>query len=199
MKIAFDLDDILANFQTVWMKHNNENYGTDLHYEDLVDFQYSHFMGIDDKEVVRRIFEVYESQIFDTITPIAGAFQAVEAVKKSGHELCVLTSRVSELRPKTIAWINQHFPAMFDNIYFSEQMSREGINHKVTKADICKLENINLLIEDAPIYAGVVAAANIDVALVHKPWNAAFLDQYPYLHRLNTIGEVADLVKTLKP
>lgn len=196
MNIAFDLDDILASFQDGWCLFNNTRYGTSFTAESFTEYNYEKIMGISQEEVFRRIFELYDAGILLTLSPVHGAFEVVAKLAKQ-HQLSIITSRPSEVRSQSEEWLERCFPGIFSQMHLTGQISREGHNHKVTKADICLENNIDLLVEDAPIYAEQVSAVGKRVALVTKPWNSLFVANSPIV-RVRDIGGVLELVDSLQ-
>lgn len=170
MTIAFDIDDVLAEFQYGWVEFNNTKYGMNMKFSDINDFSYAKVMNISEEEVFKRIFEFYETEIITRLEPVTGA---IEAVKKlhSDHTLFVITSRPTEIADMTKSWLDKYYVDKFKEILFTGQISRGGFDHKTTKADLCKQYNVDWLVEDAVVHAEHVAHEGINVALLEKPWN----------------------------
>jgi uncharacterized HAD superfamily protein len=197
MKIAFDLDDILASFQIGWVAYNNLHYGTSLKVEDIVEYNYSKIMNLSNDETFRRIIEFWESTSMDELLPTQHSQQVISKLKNS-HELFIITSRDQSIKAKTDKWINTYFPNTFSQIFMTSQVSRDGYNHKVTKADICVQQNISLLVEDAPIYVEDTTKAGVYVALINKPWNRTYQFQHEKLLRLNDLTDIEPALPTLQ-
>ena len=189
MRISLDLDDVLAEFQRGWLKYNNENYGTSLVYEDFVVFDYSKVMGIGKDEWFRRIFEFYKSDSFPKLEVVAGAREALNTLAEH-NELFVLTSRPQEIKKLTETWLGQHFDDVFKEIIFTSQVSLDGFNTTLSKADVCKNYSIDLHVEDAPMYVYPVIEAGTRVAVVNVPWNADVIFESPLVMRINSIVEL---------
>lgn len=194
MNIAFDLDEVLASFQAGWIEFNNLNYGTSLKYEDITTYSYEKIMNLPGEEVFRRIFELYDSEIIKNLAPTEGAVAVVRALSGK-HELYVLTSRPDEIRAITVNWTTKHFKGCFREVLFSGNISRAGFSKNVTKADLCRQYELDWLVEDAPIYAKLVAKAGFNVALLEKPWNVMDKTQHSRIFRLRSISEFPNLLK----
>ncbi len=193
MKLAFDLDDILASFQHGWVAYNAERYQSSVKYDDITDYDYAKVYNIPGDEVYRRIFEFYDSPYISNLLPVPGA-QDLAKKLSSNHELFVLTSRPTELRDLTENWVNQNFPSIFKEVILTNQISRDGHNHKVTKADLCLEKDFGYLIDDAPVYINQVAAVNKKAIVVTKPWNATYSFDDSNVTRVPDISEVARVI-----
>jgi uncharacterized HAD superfamily protein len=189
MKIAFDVDDILAEFNQAWAIFHNKNYGTNLAYEDFTDFDYTKFINIDREEAAKRIFEFYSTNEFVNLKVVEGALDTVNKLN-SKHELYVLTSRDVSIKDLTVDWVKRNFGDVFDEIYLTSQLTLAGFNHKVTKGDFCLKYGIELLVEDAPMHAQEAVEKGIKVVLVEKPWNKSFIYTNENLIRIKTYDEL---------
>jgi uncharacterized HAD superfamily protein len=192
MTVAFDIDDVLAEFQFGWVEFNNTKYGMNMKFSDINDFSYAKVMNISEEEVFKRIFEFYETEIITRLVPVEGAVETVDALSK-GNTLYVITSRPQEIAAMTRNWLNRYYSDKFREILFTGQISRDGFDHKITKADICKRHKIDWLVEDAPIHAVHVAEAGINVALLEKPWNKDVTINSNKIHRIKSMRELRSL------
>jgi uncharacterized HAD superfamily protein len=189
MKIAFDLDDILAEFNQAWALFHNKKYGTNLTYGDFTDFDYTKFINITKEEAAFRIFEFYKTDEGKNLKVVEGALEIVNKLKKN-HELCVLTSRDVSIKDMTNNWVKKNFGNLFDEIYLTSQLTLAGLNHKVTKGDFCIKYGIDLLVEDAPVHAQNASDMGIKVALVEKTWNKSFTYTNKNLYRIKQYDEL---------
>ena len=62
---------------------------------------------------------------FDTLNRM-GAF----------HDLVVVTSRQHVIQDATLEWIDQHYPSLFQEVYFGNHFALEGVSRK--KSEICR-------------------------------------------------------------
>ena len=169
MNIGIDLDNVLADFQTTWLEFHNTHYGTALANEDVTNYDYGPIIGIPPEEVVRRIYEFYDSAEFEDIVPEPGAADAVKTLSGK-YGLYIVTSRPDRTANRTNKWIDTYLGGLIDEVILTNQFSTDH-DGKITKATICKKYKIPLFIEDGPKYVDEVAHAGIPVLLLDQPWN----------------------------
>jgi len=194
MKIAFDLDDVLSCFNLIWHQYHNKHYGTKVTMEDITDFYLPTVYKVPLDVAMQRVFEFYRSEEAENIPIEPGAIMVTQELKKRGHALYVLTSRDPEIKDKTVEWININLPNTFKEVIFTKQFSlSDGFNNNVKKSDACKKYGIDMLVEDAPLYAMDVAEAGLIAVLVEKNWNKNFKDPNKNLYRVKNITEILQL------
>jgi uncharacterized HAD superfamily protein len=150
MKIAIDIDDVLANFMQALITYHNKIYRTNLAKEHFTTFDLSKTWGGTQEEAVNKVFKFYETEEFTNVEVIKGAKNAVHALKQQ-HELVIVTARPEDLRNKTEEWIHRHFPTVFSEIHIANRFSKSG--PKMTKAEICEKNGVTMLIDDSLDYA----------------------------------------------
>lgn len=169
MNIGIDLDNVLADFQTTWLAYHNKRYGTSFKGSDITIYDYAPIMHITSDEVVRRVYEFYESPEFEDIKPETGAVAAI-SVLSAKNTLFIITSRPDKTIERTRTWVETYFHDSFDEIIHTNQFSMDH-DGTVTKAAICLDRTISVMIEDAPNYTKEVAEAGVTVLLLDKAWN----------------------------
>jgi len=120
---------------------------------------------------------------------MAGAISAIDALKKNGHVLCIVTGRSENNIPATELWVKEHFPNTFKGIHFGLQLS-PGTSKQ--KSAICKENGIELMIEDGMHNARECAEAGIRVLLFDQPWNQGGL--LPNMDRVRSWEEVLEKI-----
>ncbi len=171
MRIAIDIDDVLARFNHHFLAFLEERYGLQVRYEDLFSFHYEDSLGLDSTEVWARLEAFFGDASFHEIAPVLGAVEAVEALRGE-HELFVLTSRHDALIEATLQFLERHFSKFYCEVIFTGQVG--GGSHRkfrATKATACVERNIQCLIEDHIDYARDCAAVGVQVFLMDTPWN----------------------------
>lgn len=170
MKIAFDLDDVLADTTNSVMQFHNETYGTSLSRSDFITTNWSDVFGSTKEETFYKFEEYVNSAYYDKLAPIKGAIDFVTGLA-ADHILVVITSRQQELTARTHKWIKQYFPELFADIYVTNhpQWARTGIPK--TKRQVCDEITVDLLIEDNLDYALECVTPERPVYLFDTPWN----------------------------
>jgi uncharacterized protein len=175
MNIGIDLDNVLADFQTTWLAYHNKHYGTSIRESDITVYNYGPIIGITTEEVVKRVYEFYDSPEFDDIIPEKGAQEAIPALSEN-HTLYIITSRPDRTIPRTRDWVERYFPDHIEKILHTNQFSTNP-DGMVTKSSICLEYDITLMVEDAPTYAEEIATAGITTLLLDQTWNRDLEEQ----------------------
>src|SRR5581483_5888062 len=115
---------------------------------------------------VARVAEWFSSPEYLRSLPIPGSREAVARLAKY-HELHIITSRSTRVEQLTRDWLDLHFPIKFAGLHFTNHFQSD----RKSKAEVCKILDISLLVEDSPLHAQDVAKAGITVLLLDAPWN----------------------------
>ena len=167
LRIGIDCDEPLADFNAhlcLWM---NATYGTDYKKNNIFSYKLWDIWKCSKEEAIRRIEHFYKEDL-ENVPPVDGSVAAVNSLAQE-HELLVITSRFRQAIPKTIPWINRHFPNKFSDVIFTKNYAAGG-NEK-TKAHICKELGVDILIEDFIQYSLECNKLGIPVILFNTPWN----------------------------
>jgi uncharacterized HAD superfamily protein len=168
--VGFDLDDVLLDFNGTLLEWHNKKYGTKTLLKDLTVYGYEEIWQSPTEEVVRKVFEFYNSQEHAAARPMDGAIEGIQKIKKD-NRLFIITSKPDTFREIMNAWIQKNFPNTFEEIYFTNQF--HGIGIQTTKIDLCKKLGIEIFIDDALHNAKNIAENGIPVLLLDSPWNQA--------------------------
>ena len=76
------------------------------------------------------------------------------------------------VRETTLAWIDQFFPGIFDEVVFCNY--HNPAEPQFTKEEICHQKGVAMMVDDNLHYARDLAKAGIPVYLLEKPWNVAY-------------------------
>jgi uncharacterized HAD superfamily protein len=169
MKIGVDIDEVIAETINAVIAFHNEAYGTTLKKADFSSYDCHEIWGGTEEEAILKWHEFFETDHFTSISPIAGAYPALLALKQKGHELFAITARQHLIAKQTEDWVDEYFPDIFSGIYFGNRSGLEGIKRK--KSDMCTELGITILIEDDLHHANDCVKHGIEVFLFDKPWN----------------------------
>ncbi|MFA6338589.1 MAG: hypothetical protein WCW87_00810 [Candidatus Paceibacterota bacterium] len=169
MIIAIDIDEVLGDFLSSFIKYHNDKYQTSMITDDFVTYDFSKVMNYSKDEAYKRIDEFMGSEDFKNIPTIEGSKEAIEILKKN-HKLHIVTARPKFIAEKTQEWIDRNFPDAFEKIHFAYSVYRNP-SDSFTKSEICKNIGSDVFIEDMPEYA-IEASVNVpQVFLVDRLWN----------------------------
>jgi phosphoglycolate phosphatase-like HAD superfamily hydrolase len=112
--------------------------------------------------------------IIEHLDPIAGAIAAIDALKKAGHELYIITARSDRDIEATELWLARHFfsswPETFKGVHYGQSRAKDPAQRRL-KSALCRELGIELMIDDTLSNARDCAEAGIRVLLLDRPWN----------------------------
>lgn len=175
LKIAIDIDDVLAENAAGFVAFSNERWGTSLSVDDY-DEHYARMWQIDTEETERRAREFHESSAVRSYGHIGGAFESLKRLSDR-HELVIATSRRLQIQQDTLLWIDEHFPGIFSSsaVYFAGIWDNIHENsHKMTKAELIRTIEADVLVDDQLKHCLAVAESGRHALLFgNYKWNQA--------------------------
>ncbi len=168
MKIAIDIDDVLADFLPTLLQFYNKQHKVNYEKKHFKSYHLWETWGGTREEAIDIVFEFYDATEFTHIPVITGAQNAVNKLKQN-HELVIITARPEAIREKTESWINTHFPETFSAVHIANRFSKSG--PQTTKAELCEKHAIDLLIDDSLDYALESITPHRRILLFDNPWN----------------------------
>ena len=172
MKIGIDLDDVIAKFLEKFLEYYNCRFKTNFKEEDFFCYSMWKVLGDSRENMVEIVKDFNDADLLSEIEPVKKSVKGVNNLKKQ-YELNIITSRHLKSKRKTIDWLDKYFGNSFKEVYFSSSYF-SGEEKGLSKADICKKQNIKYLIEDCAEYAVDCSKSGIKVLLLDKPWNKNF-------------------------
>lgn len=169
MLIGVDMDDVLVDFVSAYIKYHNESYNTNITKEEVYTYNLWEVFKEPKATSIKKLDDFYNTDYFKNIRPVIGAIDHVDRLKKN-NEIIIITSRPIKIREETERWLNKYLSGKFSRLYFAyNHYIKEGEAGK--KSEICTSLGINILIEDSLEYATECALKNIRVMLFDRPWN----------------------------
>ena len=175
LRIAVDVDDVLAENAAGIVAFSNQRWGTNLTVDDY-DEHWAKMWQVDNAEVERRTAEIVSTSLSAGYGHIGGALEVLERLAQH-HHLMIATSRCLQVKGDTIAWIDEHFPGIFAStaVYFSgiwHELTNDS--HRATKAELMTQINADVLIDDQLKHCQAVAAHGRNALLFGDyAWNQA--------------------------
>lgn len=192
MKIALDLDEVIADFFEALLKFYHRKFGKLYKKEEFKEWKWWPHLGLTREEAIKTVDEFHESHHLDEVKPLEHAVHSIKHLLKD-NELFIITGRPIRFKPKVESWIKYHFREL------SIEVIHAGDFHKgqaATKAEICKDKGISLLLEDSPDTALECAEAGIKVILFDNPWNQKV--QHKNIARVKNWLEALEVIEHLK-
>jgi len=191
MKIGIDIDEVVVEFVKGYIKILEKN-GISAEYNKTHSYNFWDCYPITREEAINFANELYDSEHFENMVLIEGAFGAINFLEKN-NEIFFITSRPLSIKQKTLDFVKKHFPNSKIEIVFSGDFHK--INGK-TKAEICKELGISVLIEDNKDYALDCAKKGTKVFLMSKPWNKNY-ESHENLIKVTSWDEILEQFKLI--
>lgn len=191
--IALDFDDVVVDFNAQFCAYHNQRFGTRITYDDITTFDMQFVYGCEDKDIVRRVLEFYDSEHHERVLPMESALEYIELLSRR-YTLDVVTSRPESSRTNTLALLHRHFPRTFRAVHFTNGFGAGEIEIPKTKAQLCKEIGAGLIVEDAPRHVKELCAAGIRVIMPDRPWNRTHTPEGAV--RLSSWKEIVSWIET---
>lgn len=172
MKIAIDLDDVLANTTASLLNFiNSSTNQLPISFANLENAPYWNFLGQTREEANKKFFTFTNTDHFRNIKPFSEAVVAVERLAKE-HTLFIISGRPLFVKQDSEEWINKYFPEKFSGVYFTNnRLNKDDFSAYWgrPKAEICDEIGAEVLIDDLAEY--VRSSEHLKVYLMARPWN----------------------------
>lgn len=172
--IAIDIDDVLSDNARAFVEFSNEKWGTSLNVDDYCE-DWAKMWQVDIDEMERRADVFHSSGIIAKYNHDVSAKLVLQKLKEN-FDLVIVTSRRDQIKEATVCWVRERYPDLFkeEAIYFSgiwdKKYDRNSIYY--TKAEICKLLDVDYLIDDQLKHCVAVAECGIKPLLFgNYAWN----------------------------
>jgi uncharacterized HAD superfamily protein len=164
--IAVDIDDVLFDENMAVLRFVNEQYGLSLTAEDYdIDAPYWGYWEkvwkVSDDEGAKRYEAYIASGVKLNHHVMSGAVESIKRLKKQ-YRLVIITARDDRQVELTHAWLDKHFPGVFDEIAFVHVWSGDI---KASKAVIASKLEVSYLIDDNAEHCKLAAEAGIEAIL----------------------------------
>lgn len=171
--IAIDVDEVLSPFVEGLVAWHNAYYGTAYTLHDFITYNFHQVWGGSLELAIDKSCLYFENRDPETAKPLLNAERVLKRLHQD-HELVVVTSRMLTHRSHTEAWINEHFPNIFQQIILCNHWSKEG-GQSIKKSQACLTHGAKFLIDDLPRYVEDAASEGISGLLFgNYPWNQQF-------------------------
>lgn len=193
MKIGIDIDEVLANMNFVLNQYQYEVHGNEFTRESYKNFALHHSWNCT-REEADKIFEDFmDSHQFSRMVPIEGSVEATKKLVEDGHELVIVTARNLRIFDETIDWLDKHFPELFSNVHVSQSKKQPGKR----KWEICRDENIDVMIDDGPHIITDCSRNGIKSIVMDGPWNRSVSDS-DIIFRAKSWNDVLEIIKEIE-
>jgi uncharacterized HAD superfamily protein len=154
--IGIDIDGCLNNFKDVLGEILKRDYNIIMdeeEYESMTPLGYTRI------EEYKDFWKKHDLEFFELTGVLPHASITINRMKKD-HKIHIITARDYNTSKLTEEWLNKH-KIVYDELYFATS----------DKVDVCKWKNIDVMVEDKPANALLLAEAGIKVILFEQPYN----------------------------
>ena len=176
MKIALDVDGVLADVIVSWIQINNQN-RTKISKNDVTSWDFWKQFNIDRFDFYSELSKCWEN--WNEIPPTEKNLQESTKLLNQNATVDIVTAREQYTDTFVKNWLN-HFNISYDN-YVS-------VIDGTMKADL----DYDLFIDDSPLNAEKFTLKNKKFLLYNQPWN-----QNIQLKNVNRISNLFDVVKLI--
>ncbi len=170
MIVAIDIDEVLADFLSAYLRFCNARSRTSFTREQFRSYRFEDVLGGTREDMLALTHEFHDGGHLLSIPPLPAAQEGIARLARS-HELIVVTSRPHAIERETREWIERHFPGVFSAVHLTNEFSSDG--PRTTKALVCLAHGAKLIVDDNLDYAAQCAQAGVPALLLDAPWNRA--------------------------
>jgi len=191
MIIAIDIDAVLGDFLSQFLKYRNDTYGTNWRLDQFYTNVWATVFNESKEEMYSILSDFFNSEYIHDIKLIPGAKTGIDMLKREGLTLEVVTSRPRLIKRETYAWLDRYFPGEFTKVFFSNQPAYGSFGP--TKGMICEEIGASFFIDDQYPYCEEVAQRGIHTFLFDCPWNQD-IDLAPNIERVKSWGAIVNKI-----
>lgn len=168
MKIAIDIDGVLADAMPALNNYYNRIFGTNFEVSDYKFHDLEKTWQCPKEVVVRTVKEFYKTPDFWKIEPMPNSREGVLAISEN-HELFSVTSRPESTSAATGSFLKRNFGTLIKKVIYTGQY-RDSAS-QISKGSVCITEGAHVLIEDCLETALSATQDGLDVFLFDNPGN----------------------------
>jgi uncharacterized HAD superfamily protein len=186
MNIAVDIDGILANADVAFRAQMRRLFRRPFPKNKVKTFHYEDSFDLSEKEIEELYKLFLDEDLWLKMKPVKGA---VESIKKLSlnHRIIIVTARPREVKAVTIKWLQLN-DISYEEIYFT--LANKHLmfeNHN---------ENVDIFIEDHPVYTRRIAASGIKVIMFKYPWNNE-VEDVENIYKVTNWPQAMDCIRML--
>ncbi len=193
MKIAIDIDEVLARGLATYLNYFNETYGTSFSEADFgPEKKFWDVLGVTEEDVAGVEAHYRASKHSKDWLLVPGAQQAIAQLARR-HELVIISNRQPAGHEPTRTWLTKNFGTAFSEVYFTEA-ERVG-DKRPTKAEICIRIGVDVLVEDELPEVAACTEHGITVVLFDTVSNQGF--EHKDVVRVHNWSEATEAISSL--
>ena len=178
MVICVDMDNVLCNLQETVIKVFNSVYQTSYSINDFKHYDLAECLNRQEAINMKSLY--VKKGIYDCVNVLNGAKNAIQKLKKSGHEIYIVTDSAPSMFEEKVNWIKYNFDIDSSNII--------SMKHKwLFKCDIMVEDNLDNLL----------GGHHYERIVFNYPWNQDVHDEVYGIHRVQNWSNALDVINKL--
>lgn len=173
--IAIDIDDVLADNAKGFVEFSNQRWGTTLTVDDY-DEHWAKIWQVDSAETSFRADIFHDAGVIANYNHNDEALPILKRLSQD-FNLIIITARRLQMKDDTIAWINRHYPNIFDEATIHFAGIWDAVDEQSafrTKGELSNSLGADYLIDDQLKHCQAVAELNAKALLFGDyGWNQA--------------------------
>jgi uncharacterized HAD superfamily protein len=162
-ELAFDIDGVIADTFRVFVETAKNQYGIQVEYEDISEYDFRKVVDIDDKTSFEIVRMILDNPVKMGIKPIEGAPGVLSRLSRFGPILLV-TARPN--REPILKWIQQEI--MFEDAGLINLETTENYHEKLP---ILMKHGVRYFVEDRLETCYLLKETSITPIVFEQPWN----------------------------
>lgn len=163
MRVGVDIDGVLADSLSLWVKELNQYFKQDRSLQQIQLHDVGRIYGITGEEMRRFLYERGRF-LMTSPEPIAGASYYLNLLKNS-HDIFIVSARDERYGRETREWLYKNGLPYDEILLLGSHDKREA----------CLSNELNVLIEDTLRISEEVSAVGVPVLLMDAPYNQGLL------------------------
>lgn len=170
--IYVDCDDVIAESTSAYIDIIDREFGIKRTFEDISSFDLKVSFGMT-QEQFNHFFEVVHSRAeIMKFKPIEGAIETLTEWMSQGHEVSIITGRITDAYTSTLDWLAM-YKVPYNHFCIVDKYSRPEMDTSIAKPlEFLHSIDIDFAVEDSLTMAKYLAdKLGVPVALIDRPWN----------------------------
>jgi len=179
IRIALDLDGVLADTMRLWIKLWRQRTGQELSFEELVDWDFWRELGITEAEFMRIMNDAW--RMWRRMPPTEEELSEKVSKLKTLGKVDIVTARPRETEEYVLRWLERHRIPFDDYIWIESSRAKLRLGYDV-------------YIDDSPLVAEEGPVARRLILLYDRPWNRRVAENF-YVRRVKGLSQAYQLLK----
>lgn len=173
-RVYIDFDDILSETALAFTEVLERHFGKRVEFENIFSFNLEHSFGLSPEDTAELMRLIHEPAALRAMRPVAGAAAGLEAWRKAGCEICVVTGRPPFTFEASSRWIRENGMPV-DRLIFVDKYGRRHAAHSTGRSiSLARLKRMrfSLAVEDSPVMIDYIRREMpVPMIILDRPWN----------------------------